>query len=245
MDAQRHARATFIVNYSLTAFHIDRDSSSTTTTVDRRLDDGTVTLDAARRRAPARAAAAACTRRRACSGGPRAARHRDADADPRSRNRFHSRRDGTLTQTVGASRRPTTRAETTAPHGTSLARLNGEWKHRFGADGARRVARRRRPGARAGRTACAPSRPAAPSRARSRTRSRSRDTHAHRERQADRARSSSEHSLVAGDRARVEPPRRHARRRCRTARRMLTDFGDNIERVDAAPGRSTRRTNGA
>src|SRR4029079_15579352 len=35
----------FIVNYSLSAFHIDRDNSSTTTTVDRRLDDGTVTLE--------------------------------------------------------------------------------------------------------------------------------------------------------------------------------------------------------
>ncbi len=35
----------FIVNYSLSAFHIDRDNSSTTTTIDRRLDDGTVTLE--------------------------------------------------------------------------------------------------------------------------------------------------------------------------------------------------------
>ena len=34
----------FIVNYSLSAFAYDRDSSSTNTTVDQRLDDGTVTL---------------------------------------------------------------------------------------------------------------------------------------------------------------------------------------------------------
>src|SRR5690349_4896459 len=34
----------FIVNTTLSAFHIDRDNSSATTTIDQRLDDGTVTL---------------------------------------------------------------------------------------------------------------------------------------------------------------------------------------------------------
>ena len=72
----------FIVNYSLSAFHIDRDNSSTTTTIDRRLDDGTVTLEQVDDGAPAR------QRRRPARDGahPVARRGRrrfgDADADP-------------------------------------------------------------------------------------------------------------------------------------------------------------------
>ena len=42
-----------------------------------------------------------------------------------------SRRDGTLTQTTGADAPPYDTALTTARTGTSLARLNSEWTHRF------------------------------------------------------------------------------------------------------------------
>ena len=86
----------FIVNYSLSAFHIDRDNSSTTTTIDRRLDDGT---RHARRRST--------TARLRVSGGGVHATARiqwrpEGGADSVTltpilfANRFHSRRDGAL-----------------------------------------------------------------------------------------------------------------------------------------------------
>jgi len=121
----------FIVNYSLSAFHIDRDNSSTTTTIDRRLDDGTVTL-----------AQVDDGRLRVSGGGVHATARiqwrPEGGADSVTltpilfTNRFHSRREGTLTQTVGAVPPPYDAAETTARTGTSLARLNSEWTHRLG-----------------------------------------------------------------------------------------------------------------
>ncbi len=121
----------FIVNYSLSAFHIDRDNSSTTTTIDRRLDDGTVTLeqvDDGRLRVSGGGVHATARIQWRPEGG--------ADAVTLTpilfANRFHSRRDGTLVQSIGATPSPYDQAETTASTGTALARLNGEWTHRFG-----------------------------------------------------------------------------------------------------------------
>ena len=121
----------FIVNYSLSAFHTDRDNSSTTTTIDRRLDDGTVTLeqvDDGRLRVSGGGVHATARIQWRPEGG--------ADSVTLTpilfSNRFHSRRDGTLTQSVGAVPSPYDTAETTARTGTSLARLNSEWTHRFG-----------------------------------------------------------------------------------------------------------------
>ena len=53
-------------------------------------------------------------------------------------------------QSIGAVPPPYDTAETTARTGTSLARLNSEWTHRFGPEARGGMARRRRPGARAG-----------------------------------------------------------------------------------------------
>jgi outer membrane receptor for ferrienterochelin and colicins len=124
----------FIVNYSLSAFHYDRDSSSTTTTVDRRLDDGTVTLDQSDD-----------GRVRVRGGGLHATARiqwRSEDGVDSTTltpiliyNRFRSQRDGTLTQTVGEMPAPYDRAETATRSGTTLARLNSEWTHRFGPAG--------------------------------------------------------------------------------------------------------------
>ena len=120
----------FIVNYSLSAFHIDRDNSSTTTTTDRRLEDGTVTLeqvDDGRLRVSGGGIHATARIQWRPEGG--------ADSVTLTpilfANRFHSRREGTLTQTTGAVAPPYDTAETTARTGTSLARLNSEWTHRF------------------------------------------------------------------------------------------------------------------
>jgi outer membrane receptor for ferrienterochelin and colicins len=121
----------FIVNYSLSAFHFDRDNSSTTTTIDRRLDDGTVTLeqvDDGRLRVSGGGVHATARIQWRPEGG--------ADAVTLTpivfANRFHSRRDGSLVQPIGATPPPYDQAETTARTGTSLARLNSEWTHRFG-----------------------------------------------------------------------------------------------------------------
>jgi iron complex outermembrane receptor protein len=120
----------FIVNYSLSAFHVDRDNSSTTTTTDRRLDDGTLTLeqvDEGRLRAAGGGVHATARLQWRPAGG--------ADSATLTPilflNRFHSRREGTLVQNVGATPVPYDDAVTTARTGTSLARLNGEWTHRF------------------------------------------------------------------------------------------------------------------
>ena len=123
----------FIVNYSLSAFHVDRDNSSTTTTVDRRLDDDAVTLeqvDDGRLRVTGGGVHATARIQWRPEGG--------ADSFMLTpilfANRFHSRREGTLVQTVGATPSPYDQAETTARTGTSLTRLNGEWTHRFAPD---------------------------------------------------------------------------------------------------------------
>jgi len=120
----------FIVNYSLSAFHFDRDSSSTTTTIDRRLDDGTVTLEQfgdGRLRVSGGGVHATARIQWRPAGG--------ADSVTLTpilfSNRVHSRGEGTLTQTTGAVPAPYDISETTARTGTSLARLNSEWTHRF------------------------------------------------------------------------------------------------------------------
>jgi iron complex outermembrane receptor protein len=123
----------FIVNTTVSGFYIDRDNSSSTTTIDQRLDDGTVTL-----------AQFEDSRVRVHGGGAnlsaRIQWRPEGGADSMLltpilfANRFHSERDSTLVQTVGALPSPYDQAVTTAHTGTSLARLNSEWTHRFSPD---------------------------------------------------------------------------------------------------------------
>jgi outer membrane receptor for ferrienterochelin and colicins len=123
----------FIVNTTVSGFYIDRDNSSSTTTIDKRLDDGTVTL-----------AQFEDSRVRVSGGGVHASARiqwrPEGGADSMLltpivfANRFHSERDSTLVQTVGALPSPYDQATTTAHTGTSLARLNSEWTHRFSPD---------------------------------------------------------------------------------------------------------------
>jgi iron complex outermembrane receptor protein len=127
------ASGPFIVNYSLSAFRIDRDNSSTTTTTDRRLDDGTVTLeqvDDGRLRVAGGGVHATARLQWRPAGGKDAVTLTPIVFA----NRFHSRREGTLVQSVGTTPAPYDQAETTARTGTSLARLHGEWTHRFAPD---------------------------------------------------------------------------------------------------------------
>ena len=123
----------FIVNTTVSAFHIDRDNGSTTTTVDQRLDDGAVTLaqfEDSRLRVSVDGARATARIQWRPDGG--------ADSLMLSpilfADRFRSNRDSTLAQTVGAAPAPYDEATTTGRGGTSLARLNGEWTHRFAPD---------------------------------------------------------------------------------------------------------------
>lgn len=120
----------FIVNYSLSAFHFSRDNSSTTTTTDRRLDDDSVTLeqrDEGRVRVRGSGLHATSRIQWRPEGG--------ADSITLTpilfynRARFH--RDGTLEQTVGALPAPFDTAQTDGSNSTTMARLNGEWTHRF------------------------------------------------------------------------------------------------------------------
>lgn len=123
----------FIVNTTLSAFRIDRDYSSATTTVDQRLDDGTVTL-----------AQAEDSRVPVTGGGVHASARiqwrPEGGVDSATlnpvlfANHFDTHRDSTLVQTVGALPAPYDEATTRASSGTSLARLNGEWTHRFAPD---------------------------------------------------------------------------------------------------------------
>ena len=124
------ASGPFIVNYSLSAFHYDRDSSSTTRTVDRRLSDDALTLD---QLAP--------NAYRARGGGIHATGRLQWRGDGRidevtltpivvwNRFRFHA--DGTLTQTAGDLPAPYDSVHTDGRGGSVLTRLNGEWTHRL------------------------------------------------------------------------------------------------------------------
>jgi outer membrane receptor for ferrienterochelin and colicins len=130
---RNQAMGDFIVNTSLSVFHLDRDNSSTTTTIDRRLDDGTLTLeqlDDGRLRVNGGGVNATARIQWRPEGG--------ADTVTLTpvlfANRFYSRRDGTLVQSVGATPAPYDQAETTARTATSLARLNGEWTHLLGSE---------------------------------------------------------------------------------------------------------------
>ena len=121
----------FIVNYSLSAFRYGRDNSSTTTTTDRRLDDDAVTL-----------AQVDDGKVRVRGGGVHATARvqwrPEGGADSLLLtpiaffNHFNSARDGVLTQGVGAFPSPYDTAHTNTSSGTTFARLNGEWTHRFG-----------------------------------------------------------------------------------------------------------------
>ncbi len=122
----------FIVNYSISAFRYGRDNSSTTTTVDRRLDDGTVTL-------AQKDEGSVCVRGGGLHATSRIQWRPGGGADSVTltpilvTNRFSSHREGRLGQSVGEIPAPYDAAVTEDRSRTSLARLNGEWTHRFGA----------------------------------------------------------------------------------------------------------------
>ena len=100
------------------------------------------------------------------------------------------------------------------------------------------MARRRRPGTRAGRTAFAPSRTGGGESRTLEDTSRSRDTQRQRRAASSIANGArATHSLVSGIEARVEPPRRHARRPCRTGSRSSPTSATTSSASTHAPGR--------
>src|SRR5450755_3465137 len=130
------ASGPFIVNYSISAFHIDRDNSSTTTTIDRSLDDDAVTLeqiDDGRLRV--KGGGVHATGRLQWRGDGEGGGGDSVTLTPIfiwTRFRFH--REGTLRQSVGDMPALFANAVTDGSNGTTLARLNAEWTHRFNAD---------------------------------------------------------------------------------------------------------------
>jgi len=128
------AEGAWTINYSLSVYHYERDNSSTTTTVDTRLDDGTVTLaqrDEGRFRA----------RGDGLHGTGRLQWRGEGGIDAVTLtpiavyNRGSFRRQGVLTQSVGALPATYDTAETSGDFGSSLLRLNAQWNRRLGSGG--------------------------------------------------------------------------------------------------------------
>ena len=128
------AAGPFTINTSLSAYHYLHDYRSTTTTTDRRQGDGTVTLaqeDNGRVRVSGEG----------LHGTARIQWRPEGGADTltlvpiflHSRNR--SRSGSTLTQTLGTVPAPYDDARTQGDSSTTLARLNGDWTHRFAGGG--------------------------------------------------------------------------------------------------------------
>ena len=122
------ATGPFIVNYSLSAFHYGRDSNSRTRTVARRLDNDALTLDQDQ----------ASTSRVRGEGVNATARLQWRDGRDsvtltpvlvHTRFRFHNA--ATLTQSVGSMAAPFDESRGDGNNASTLARLNGEWTHRF------------------------------------------------------------------------------------------------------------------
>ena len=128
------AEGAWTINYSLSAYHYERDNSSTTTTVDNRLDDDTVTLEQRDDgRVRVRGEGVHATGRlqwRSQSG---------ADTVSLMPNAFYNRgslrRQGILTQAVGVLPVPYDSAETTGEFASSLLRLNAQWNRRIASGG--------------------------------------------------------------------------------------------------------------
>ncbi len=124
----------FIVNYSLSAFDIDRDSDSTTTTVARSLADDSTTL-------AQRDVGAVRDRRRGvhATGRLQWRGEQGVDSFTLMPLLLHtigtSQRSGVLTQTVGASPPPYDTSTGEGENRITLARLNGQWMRRLDAGG--------------------------------------------------------------------------------------------------------------
>ena len=124
----------FIVNYSLSAFDIDRDSGSTTTTVARSLVDDSVTL-------AQRDAGEVRDRRHGVHATGRLQWRGEQGADTVTLMPLllhtigRSQRSGVLTQTIGASPPAYDTATSEGENRFTLARLNGQWNRRLDAGG--------------------------------------------------------------------------------------------------------------
>ena len=127
------AEGAWTVNYTLSAYHFERDSSSTTTTVDT-LGDGTVTLaqsDATR--VPVRGVG--------IHGNGRVQWRSTDGADTVTLmpiayyNHGSFGRHSVLTQSVGATPVPYDTADTDGHYASSLLRLNGQWNRRLSGTG--------------------------------------------------------------------------------------------------------------
>ena len=129
------ASGPFIVNYSLTGFHYDRDTSSSTSTVDRLLDTDALSLDQeARSHSRSQGNGLHATGRLQWKG-------EGANADSVTLtpilvySRFRSRSDGTLTQSIGPIPVPYDDLTTSGRFANTFGRLNGEWTHRLAGGG--------------------------------------------------------------------------------------------------------------
>ena len=120
----------FVVNYSLSAFTSDRESGSTTTTVDRSLADDRISLDQRDdgRVREKRAGLHATGRLQWRSG-------QGVDSVTLMPlviySRGLTRREATLTQTVGAQPKSYDTSATDGDGSFTLLRLNGQWNHRL------------------------------------------------------------------------------------------------------------------
>ena len=124
----------FIVNASLSAFDIDRDSASVTSTVASSLDDGSVRL-------AQRETAAARDRRHGVHATGRLQWRSAQGVDSVTlmplllHSVGRSQRNSLLTQSVGANPPAYDVATSDAENNVTLMRLNGQWNHRLDAGG--------------------------------------------------------------------------------------------------------------
>ncbi|MEO5844027.1 MAG: TonB-dependent receptor [Caldimonas sp.] len=121
------------INYSLSAYHFERDNSSTTTTTDT-LDDGTVTLaqsDAARVPVQGSGIHANGRLQWRSDGG--------IDTVTLTPVAYYNRgsfvRHSVLTQSVGTSAVPYDTAAAPGEYASSVLRLNGQWNRRISSSG--------------------------------------------------------------------------------------------------------------
>jgi len=124
----------FIVNFSLSTFHQDRQSGATTTTVDRSLADDSVLLDQTD-------VGTVHEKRQGVHATGRLQWRGDQGMDTVTLMPLliygtgTTQRHGTLTQTVGALPAPYDTSDTAGDGSFTLLRLNGQWNHRFEAGG--------------------------------------------------------------------------------------------------------------
>jgi outer membrane receptor for ferrienterochelin and colicins len=128
------AEGAWTINYSLSAYHYERDNSSTTTTVDNRLDDDTVTLEQRDEgRVLVRGEGVHATGRLQWRGEGSIDTVTLTPIAFYNRGSFRGR--STLTQSVGAVPSPYDTSESTGEYASSLLRLNAQWNHRIASGG--------------------------------------------------------------------------------------------------------------